>query len=70
MAETKDEAKVETAGEQRDAELVQLVAAACPGGQIALDPELFPHLAALMQRVTGQGPILPVTAPREGKDDG
>ena len=69
----KPEAQVESSNDQCIVELVQLMAQAC-NGQIALDPELFPHLAAHMQRMTGVGPILPVSAPvpvpRKGKDDG
>ncbi len=67
----KPEAQVESSNDQCIVELVKLQAEAC-GGHIALNLELYPHLAALMQRVTGKGPILPVTAPRKtaGKEKG
>lgn len=65
----KTETEVESATDQCIVELVQLLAQAC-GGQIALNPELSPHLAAHMERMTGAGPILPVSAPKPGKGKG
>lgn len=65
----KTETEVVSATDQCIVEIVNLQAQAC-GGHIGLDPELFPHLAALMQRVTGKGPILPVSAPRKAAGKG
>ncbi len=65
----KPEAQVESSNDQCIVELVNLQAQAC-GGYIALDPEQYPHLSALMQRVTGQGPILPVSAPQKAAGKG
>ena len=65
----KAEAEVVTALDQCIVELTQLLAQAC-GGQVLLNPELSPHLAAHVQRVTGKQPILPVLAPTKEKGEG
>lgn len=70
------EPKIVTATDECIAELTQLIAQVA-GGQIGLDAEAYPHLAAHLQRMTGKGPILILTAPaakpkaggQEGEND-